>query len=212
MPSIWSWLCSWQLLDSWAHSSPIVKILYTTFRLFQSNNIQNGLFLGGAQIGGSVQPTWELGCAAAIPNEVEGSRLGPASRPMTRSHRHPPRSVPARSAPGPTDSDPVGHRAEVAAVPAKAKRLTRRVRPTFPISFVFRNFPSGFQRFFAISRHGRASGVWAVGLRFISVKLLSGHFVFFVHVFRPNSFPGLLLACLVFLRFLFSCLSPSPFS
>ena len=42
--------------------------------------------------------------------------------------------------------------------------------------------------------------------------LLSGHFVFFVHVFRPNSFPGLLLACLVFLRFLFSCLSPSPFS
>ena len=143
----------------------------TTFRLFQSNNIQNGLFFWGAQIGGSVQPTWELGCAAAIPNEVEGSRLGPASRPMTRSHRHPLRSVPARSAPGPTDSDPVGHRAEVAAVPAKAKRLTRRVRPTFPISFVFRNFPSGFQRFFAISRHGRASGVWAVGLRFISVKL-----------------------------------------
>ena len=37
--------------------------------------------------------------------------------------------------------------------------------------------------------------------------LLSGHFVFFVHVFRPNSFPGLLLACLVFLRFLFSCLA-----
>ena len=121
-------------------------------------------------------------------------------------------SNPARSTPGPTDSDPVGHRAEVAAVPAKAKRLTRRVRPTFPISFVFRSFPSGFLRFFAISRHGRASGVWAVGLRFISVKLLSGHFVFFVHVFRPNSFPGLLLACLVFLRFLFSCLSPSPFS
>jgi len=37
--------------------------------------------------------------------------------------------------------------------------------------------------------------------------LLSGHFALFVHVFRPNSFPGFLLAFLVFLCFLFSCLA-----